>query len=278
MPPDVPRPAAGSGEEPPPASVDALPALIEALLFVSDGPVEAGALAQALGVSRRRVEQALEPLAGSLGERGVRLQIGPEGVQLVTAPESAAHVEHFLGLEAKRRLSPAALETLAIVAYRQPVTRATVESIRGVNSDAAIATLRSRELIAVGGRAPGPGRASLFVTTQRFLEHFGLERPDQLPALDELGGPAAPAGEGDAGESDGVSSTAGESEIGESDVDASPGGVAHDRWGRPVGAREPAASALPGARPGAGLPSGAASLPPATKTAPPAGEPSSFRP
>jgi segregation and condensation protein B len=116
----------------------------------------------------------------------VRLQRGPEGAQLVTAPEAAPYVEYFLGLEAQRRLSNAALETLAIVAYRQPVTRATVEAVRGVNSDASIATLRARGLLDEGGRAPGPGRPTLFVTTQRFLEHFGLERPEDLPPLEDL--------------------------------------------------------------------------------------------
>jgi segregation and condensation protein B len=113
----------------------------------------------------------------------VRLQRGPDGAQLVTAPESAAHVEYFLGMEAARRLSTAALETLAIVAYRQPVTRGTIETIRGVSSDAAVATLRARGLIAEGGRAEGPGRPVLWVTTQRFLHHFGLERPSDLPPL-----------------------------------------------------------------------------------------------
>ena len=172
--------------QPPAPPEQALPALIEALLFVSDGPVEPASLARALNVPRRRVERAFEPLARSLRERGMRLQLGPDGAQLVTAPEAAPYVEYFLGLEATRRLTNASLETLAIVAYRQPVTRATIESIRGVNSDAAIATLRARGLVDASGRAPGPGRPTLFVTTQRFLEHFGLGRPDELPALDEL--------------------------------------------------------------------------------------------
>ena len=173
--------------EPP---VGAIPALIESLLFVSDGPVEPGALARALNIPRSRVERAFSHLADSLGERGVRLLVGPEGAQLVTAPEAAPYVEQFLGLEGSRRLSNAALETLAVVAYQQPVTRATVEAIRGVSSDAAIATLRTRGLIAEGGRAPGPGRPTLFVTTQRFLEHFGLQRPGDLPSLDDLALPS----------------------------------------------------------------------------------------
>jgi segregation and condensation protein B len=164
---------------------DELPALIEALLFVSDGPVEEAMLARALEASRRSVRKALDALGDALHGpgRGIRLQRGPQGAQLVTAVDAAEHVEHFLGLEGSRRLSTAALETLAIVAYRQPMTRALVETIRGVNSDGAIATLRARGLISDAGRAPGPGRPVLFVTTQRFLEHFGLEQADDLPPL-----------------------------------------------------------------------------------------------
>ena len=175
-----------------------LPLLLEALLFVADHPIEGTYLARALEVSGARVHQALDALATQLREsgRGIRLQIGPEGAQLVSAPEAAAKIELFLGLEANRRLSNAALETLAIVAYRQPVTRGQIDTIRGVNSDGAISTLRARGLIAPAGYASGPGRPMLFQTTQRFLEHFGLERAGQLPPLpDEIDLPAAEIGE-----------------------------------------------------------------------------------
>ncbi|MSQ31017.1 MAG: SMC-Scp complex subunit ScpB [Dehalococcoidia bacterium] len=159
--------------------------LLESLLFVADHPVEESYLARALDVTSTRIERALDELAATLreGRRGIRVQRGPEGVQLVTSPEAAARIEHFLGLEASRRLSTAALETLAIIAYRQPVTRGQIDSIRGVSSDAAVATLRARALIAPAGYGAGPGRPVLFQTTQRFLEHFGLERAGQLPPL-----------------------------------------------------------------------------------------------
>ena len=175
-----------------------LPALLEALLFVADHPVDVGYLSRALEVSQPRVEHALDGLAEALraGRRGIRVQRGPAGVQLVSAPEAATQVERFLGLEASRRLSTAALETLAIIAYRQPVTRGQVDAIRGVSSDGAIATLRSRDLIEAAGHASGPGRPTLFRTTQRFLEHFGLERPGQLPPLpDDIDLPPAEIGE-----------------------------------------------------------------------------------
>lgn len=188
---------ARGADAPPPPTDDELPQRVEALLFVSDGGVDESALARALGVTRRRLERALDALADALrdGDRGVRLQRGPDGAQLVTAPEAATYVEYFLGLESARRLSTAALETLAIIAYRNPVTRGTIEAIRGVSSDGAIATLRARGLIADGGRAEGPGRPVLWVTTQRFLQHFGLERPQDLPPLpDDVELPSEPAG------------------------------------------------------------------------------------
>lgn len=163
-----------------------LRALVEALLFVSDGPVAVGALARALDVTPRRIEISLDALEGSLEEHGVQLQRGPEGVQLITAPEAAEVVQRFLGLESARRLSTAALETLAVIAYRQPVTRAAIEAIRGTSSDAVIATLRARGLIERVGRASGPGRPALYGTTQRFLEHFGLRRSSELPGIDEF--------------------------------------------------------------------------------------------
>jgi segregation and condensation protein B len=167
--------------------LDQLPGLLEALLFVADHPIDVPYLSRAVEVSQARVERALDDLAESLREagRGIRVQRGPEGVQLTTAPEAAAFVERFLGLEATRRLSTAALETLAIIAYRQPITRGQIDTIRGVSSDGAVATLRARDLIESAGHAPGPGRPMLFRTTGRFLEHFGLERPGQLPPLPE---------------------------------------------------------------------------------------------
>lgn len=185
-----------SAPEPEPAEPEApeafedlrqLPLLLEALLFVADHPVEESYLARALDVSPQRVMRALDELGDSLREtgRGVRVQRGPEGVLLVSAPEAAGPVERFLGLELSRRLSTAALETLAIIAYRQPVTRGQIDAVRGVSSDGAIQTLRARGLIEPAGYANGPGRPTLFRTTQRFLQHFGLERTGQLPPLPE---------------------------------------------------------------------------------------------
>ena len=168
----------------PPAS-ERLPAVIESLLFVAEEPLEIGTLAKSLNVPRQRAERALEELAASMNGRGIVVQRLGERVQLATAPDAAPYLERFLEVE-HGRLSRAALETLAIVAYRAPVTRAGIESVRGVNSDHAVATLLARRLIEDVGRAPGPGRPVLFATTVRFLEYFGLQRPADLPPLLEL--------------------------------------------------------------------------------------------
>lgn len=160
-----------------------LPALIESVLFVAEEPVGVPMLIQALRVSRDAVEDALAALEERCKSGGTRLQRDGDLVQLVTAPESGPFVERFLGLESRQRLSGAALESLAIIAYRQPVTRAQVEQIRGVNSDGAIASLIARGLVEEVGKAPGPGRPGLLGTTMRFLEHFGLTKPEDLPPL-----------------------------------------------------------------------------------------------
>ncbi len=160
-----------------------LAARIEALLFVSSAPVEVGRLAGALGVSLDETEAALRALEESLLPRGLRLQRHRSRLQLTTAPELAAEVESFLQLESTSRLSPAALEVLAIIAYRQPVTRPMIDSIRGVNSDSSLRTLLRLGLIEEAGRTEGPGRPILYTTTPDFLRHFGLPSLAALPPL-----------------------------------------------------------------------------------------------
>ncbi len=170
-----------------PPAPELLPAVVESLLFVAEEPQEIGTLARSLNVPRQRLERAVEALAASVNGRGLFVQRLGDRVQLATVPDAAPYIEQFLEVE-HGRLSRAALETLAIIAYRQPVTRAAIESVRGVNSDHAVATLLARGVIEEVGRAPGPGRPVLFGTTVRFLEYFGLRRPDDLPPLPELEG------------------------------------------------------------------------------------------
>jgi segregation and condensation protein B len=159
-------------------------ASIEALLFVAVEPVSMGQLAEVLGISNKAVESALKELSELLIVRGLRLQTHAGRVQMTTAPEASGIIERFLGLEATSRLSRAALETLAIIAYRQPVTRPQVDSIRGVNSDGVMKSLLGKGLIQEGGRAEGPGRPILYSTTTEFLQHFGLNSLKELPPLE----------------------------------------------------------------------------------------------
>ncbi|MGQ9585824.1 MAG: SMC-Scp complex subunit ScpB [Anaerolineae bacterium] len=168
-----------------------LAAQVECLLFVADEAVTLQRLAEALSVERSRVEEALEELRSRSARRGIRVQRKGDRVQLITAPEAAPLVERFLGLEYSGQLSPAALEALAIVAYRQPVTRAQVESIRGVNCDGVLRTLVRRGLIQEVGRLEQAGRPILYGTTMEFMQYFGLEDLTQLPPLDGNGAAGA---------------------------------------------------------------------------------------
>ena len=156
---------------------------IESLLFVASEPTPLEHLASALEVTSAQIEEALDVLNQEYTHRGLRLQRKGQRIQMVTAPEVADSVRKFLGLELSSKLSPAALETLAIVAYRQPVTRPQVEAIRGVNSDSVLRTLVNRGLIEEQGRLEQAGRPIIFGTTFDFLQQFGLSGLDQLPPL-----------------------------------------------------------------------------------------------
>jgi segregation and condensation protein B len=158
--------------------------LLEALLFVAAEPVSPAQLAAALETTTTEVEQGLKVLEESLQLRGLRLQRHASRVQMTSAPEFAEQIERFLGLEATSRLSRAALETLSIIAYQQPVTRPQVDEVRGVNSDSMMKSLLSKGLIHETGRTDGPGRPILYSTTPEFLQHFGLNSVRDLPPLD----------------------------------------------------------------------------------------------
>lgn len=160
-----------------------LSAQLEALLFVSGEPVALAQLAAALDVALSVVERGLNELDASLSQRGLKLQRHAGRVQLTTAPQLADLVERFLGLDATSHLSRAALETLAIIAYQQPVTRPQIDSIRGVNSDSMMKSLLHKNLILESGRADGPGRPILYSTTPEFLQHFGLNSILEMPPL-----------------------------------------------------------------------------------------------
>lgn len=157
---------------------------LEALLFAMPSPATISQLALALETTPREIEKALDVLDERHADGGLRIQRFRGRLQMTTAPEAAEDVERFLGLEATTRLSRAALEALAIVAYEQPVTRPQVDSVRGVNSDSVLKTLLSHGLIEEAGRAEAPGRPILYTITPEFLQYFGLNSLEDLPSLD----------------------------------------------------------------------------------------------
>ena len=160
-----------------------LPALLESILFVASGPVSTGRLAKALETTPAVVRNLLKSLTEEYTTRGLRLQWSGNDVQLTTAPAASDVIERFLGLELTTRLSQAALEVLAIVAYMQPITRPQIDQIRGVNSDGSLRTLLSKGLIEEVGRMETPGRPILYGSTPDFLQYFGLTTVAELPEM-----------------------------------------------------------------------------------------------
>jgi segregation and condensation protein B len=156
---------------------------LEALLFVAERPLSRREIATLAGVDRATVDARLGDLEVTLAERGIRLILAGDRVELATAPEAGALIARYVGADAIR-LSAASLETLAIVAYRQPITKSAVERIRGVDSDYTIRSLLHRRLVVELGRAETPGRPFLYGTGFDFLERFGLTSLEELPALD----------------------------------------------------------------------------------------------
>lgn len=163
--------------------------IVEAILFASDAPLSPGEIARAdESLDEDRVEEALAVLRAEYDNTGRAFELREVagGVQLMTRPEYAPYLERFDTVPKSSRLSGPALEALAIVAYRQPVSRLEVEYVRGVNSTGVIRTLLDRELIEAVGRGEGVGRPLLYGTTSRFLEHFGFPSMEHLPRPEEL--------------------------------------------------------------------------------------------
>jgi segregation and condensation protein B len=157
---------------------------LEAILFISGSPVQISHLVDTFGVTSKEIEANLEVLEQDLAlGRGIRLLRYGGKVQLTSSPEYSELIEKYLGIETTSRLSRAALETLAIIAYRQPITRPGIDAIRGVNSDAVLKSLLSKGLIEEIGRTEGPGRPILYGITEDFLQYFGLGTINELPEL-----------------------------------------------------------------------------------------------
>lgn len=161
-----------------------LSGILEAVLFVATDPVSTEELAEITDRPRDEIETSLQDLATTLGaSRGVVLRNVAGGWRLYAHPDAYHYLERFASTERAKRLSGAAVESLAVVAYRQPVSRGQVGEIRGVDSDHALKTLERRGLVVEIGRAPGPGQAVLYGTTKTFLEKLGVESISDLPPL-----------------------------------------------------------------------------------------------
>jgi segregation and condensation protein B len=180
---DEPERGDTAAEDAPAAPGELTLAGLEALLFVAERPLARREIATVAGVDRATVDARLGDLEVLLRDRGIRLLADGDRVMLATAPEAGTLVARYVGAD-PTRLTPAALETLAIVAYRQPVTRAAVDRIRGVDSDYSIRGLLHRRLIVELGRADAPGRPILYGTGFDFLTRFGILSLDELPPLD----------------------------------------------------------------------------------------------
>jgi len=184
-----------------PRGADALRRDLEAILFVADEPLSSASLAGLIEAPRGEVESALEWLAADAHERGAGIVVRQVagGWRLYTARDAAPAVERFVRASRHARLTRASLETLSIVAYKQPVTRHQISAIRGVDSEGVLRSLAERGLIVEVGRDDGPGRPVLYGTTSEFLERIGLSSVADLPPLAPLLGEEGEPEEGSAG-------------------------------------------------------------------------------
>ena len=165
---------------------DKIPYAIEGILFAAGEPVKAAKLAAVLETDIETVEEAVKLLKYNYDteERGMTVIDIDDGYQLCSRPDYYNYIQLILGEQRRQALSNAAMEALAIIAYKQPITKGQIEYIRGVNSDAAVNRLAERGLIEEAGRLDAPGRPILYRTTQNFLRCFGLSTPRDLPPLD----------------------------------------------------------------------------------------------
>ncbi len=164
--------------------------IIESLLFVSGEPLEIKQIASIIECSTKFTKELLKEMMNHYEQdsRGIKIINSNEKYGLVTKSENSEYVEKLLGTNSRQSLSQAALETLAIIAYKQPITRVDIDEIRGVKSDRALTTLMEKGLIKESGRLDMPGRPILYGTTEEFLKYFGLGNIDDIPNLDELVG------------------------------------------------------------------------------------------
>lgn len=162
--------------------------VIESLLFVSGEPLELSKIARILECSMDFANKIMSDMMKSYKDssRGINIINSDEKYSLATKNDNSTYVEKLIGSNSRQSLSRASLETLSIIAYKQPITRVDIDEIRGVKSDRAISSLMDKELIRENGRLDVPGRPILYSTTDNFLRHFGFENLNMMPELDQL--------------------------------------------------------------------------------------------
>ncbi|MCP4653197.1 MAG: SMC-Scp complex subunit ScpB [Candidatus Omnitrophica bacterium] len=165
-----------------------LKTILESILFVNENPVETSEFVQVLSVDKKKIEKLLIELGQDYKSRasGICVVKVAGGYQMCSSPDNAAWVKKMFRERTKQKMSVAGLETLAIIAYKQPITRMEIEAIRGVNADGVTRNLLSLGLIKTAGRKEVPGRPFLHITTRKFLEYFGLNSVKDLPKLEEF--------------------------------------------------------------------------------------------
>lgn len=162
--------------------------IIEALLFVSGEPISVDLIKKVTEIPEQEIRNILNSLISEYKERnsGIMITEIAEGFQMVTAPECSFYIKRLKNINQSNRLSQASLETLSIIAYKQPITKLEVDNIRGVNSDGAIKSLMDKRLIKIVGKKEAPGRPFLYGTTKEFLQYFGLKNLSELPPLQNI--------------------------------------------------------------------------------------------
>ncbi|WP_102400838.1 SMC-Scp complex subunit ScpB [Haloimpatiens massiliensis] len=162
--------------------------IVESLLFVSGEPMKSKYIASILEYSKEKIEDFMQEMIESYGDdsRGIKIIKIDDSYQIVTKPENSVYIQKLLNVNVRQSLSQAALETLAIIAYKQPITRIEIEEIRGVKCDKAVVNLVEKGLVKECGRKEVPGRPILYATSDTFLKHFGLESLGDMPDLSEF--------------------------------------------------------------------------------------------
>jgi len=178
-------------------AINQLKASIEALLFINERPIEMNELVRILEVDKNEIAQALSELTTGYQQRnsGICIVQVAGGYQMCSTPENESWIKKMYQERNKQKLSIASLETLAIIAYKQPITRVEIEAIRGVNIDGVVKKLTDLGLIKIGGKKEVIGRPFLYITTRKFLEYFGINSLKDLPKMEEFANVAGPVNE-----------------------------------------------------------------------------------